>query len=246
MSDFDDDLSPDARAVLRHAKAPSAVPDEARERLRTRLSQSLGPAMAEQAQAALKPAQTHAATTAIAPAAAGLSGFAKGTMLGIAIGAAVGAGFEHARLGGEPSPAPHPEVVQDARMPAGEADAGALTEGAPVEVSAPAFPPRGAAAPPKPAAGMGPEQERTVLETARQALVRSDLASARQWLAEHRRRFPSGALSEERDSLAVRASIVAHERAQAQALLEEFSNKYPQSLFAPSLRRAVAAMSESP
>lgn len=85
------------------------------------------------------------------------------------------------------------------------------------------------------------DAERTLLETARTALVRGDGEHALAALDRHRARFPAGQLREERESLNVYALVAANRKAEARAKAAEFRRSFPRSLQGPALDALVGA-----
>ncbi len=81
----------------------------------------------------------------------------------------------------------------------------------------------------------GTNVERQLIEGARTALVRRDANSALQTLAKLRHDFPNGQLIEERDSLQVQALQQAGREDDAKASAEVFLDRYPRSVFGPSI-----------
>jgi hypothetical protein len=76
-------------------------------------------------------------------------------------------------------------------------------------------------------------QERSLLETARSALVRGDASKALESLNEHQRRFEEGRLVEERESLAIQALLRLGQTAAARTRATTFHQRWPDSLFDP-------------
>lgn len=83
-------------------------------------------------------------------------------------------------------------------------------------------------------------EERRLLESARGELTRGQPMRALDWLAQHRERFPSGRLSEERDALEIRALAAEGRSGAARALADAFRTRYPRSVLRPVVDRAVA------
>lgn len=83
------------------------------------------------------------------------------------------------------------------------------------------------------------DAERTLLETARTALLRGDPTHALAALDEHRARFPRGQLTEERESLAVYALVAAGRKDDARARAEGFRRAFPTSLQRASVEALV-------
>jgi hypothetical protein len=74
------------------------------------------------------------------------------------------------------------------------------------------------------------ERERELLELANAALQRGDLAAADRALLGHRRSFPRGMLSEERDALAIGVLLARGQTDAARARATRFVSRYPQSI----------------
>ena len=106
---------------------------------------------------------------------------------------------------------------------------GSATTVAAVSASAPAS----GAAPASAAKDGALSSERSLLDRAVLALRRGRVADARAALAEHRSRFSSGQLSEERDALEVYALRQGGETDEAQRAETEFRRRYPASTFLP-------------
>ncbi len=83
------------------------------------------------------------------------------------------------------------------------------------------------------------QAERRLIETARTALLRKTPENALQALALHRRRFATGRLQEERDSLEVQALMAAGRRQDAQHAAESFLQHHPESIFSAIVRASV-------
>lgn len=71
-------------------------------------------------------------------------------------------------------------------------------------------------------------QESRLIDGARTALSRGDVASCATFVAQHRRRFPEGALVEEREALDVRCRTVARDPSAA-AAAGSFRDRFPSS-----------------
>ncbi|WP_438044526.1 hypothetical protein [Sorangium sp. So ce128] len=133
------------------------------------------------------------------------------------------AGSEAARgAAREPSSAtaPHDELLPRARPAAPRADEAAIpSPGAPSGGAPPS------ASPPSAGAAEGAETEVQLLHRAQDALA-TDAASSLALTVEHARRFPTGALGQEREIIAIRALLAlgraAEARARAASLLERF------------------------
>ena len=85
--------------------------------------------------------------------------------------------------------------------------------------------------------------ERLVLDTARQALLRGDAPASWAAIQQHEHKFPRGALTEERDALAVRALVALGRPREAQARVDALRKRSPHSVFLPAAVAAMAAPS---
>jgi hypothetical protein len=75
--------------------------------------------------------------------------------------------------------------------------------------------------------------ERALLEPARAALARGDAIAALDAIARHEKAFPSGALTEEREALAIQTLAAAHRGDEARTRAQRFKTRWPQSVFLP-------------
>lgn len=82
-------------------------------------------------------------------------------------------------------------------------------------------------------------KEREVLDIAKAALGRSDAAASLQKLGEHARLYPHGALSEEREALAVQALVSLGRKSEAEARAQRFATSYPKSVLLPAVRASI-------
>jgi hypothetical protein len=157
----------------------------------------------------------------------------------------------------EPAPAPATTVASppptEAPAPVGERPTGAPAATAPRHaLAAPAVSTRERldrqplaaeaerATVPAPSAGVL-SAEQALLDPARAALARGDGAGALDRLALHERRFPNGALSQEREAMAIRALVLTGDRARARARAESFRSRYPSSLLWPMIAASLDA-----
>ncbi|MCA9607617.1 MAG: hypothetical protein KC619_18545 [Myxococcales bacterium] len=85
------------------------------------------------------------------------------------------------------------------------------------------------------------DAEMALLSRAQTALQRGLGQSALDALAEHRRRFPRGQLTEEREALVVQALARAGRDDEAAEAARRFEARYPSSLLRPVVRQAVGA-----
>jgi hypothetical protein len=77
--------------------------------------------------------------------------------------------------------------------------------------------------------------EQSLLDPARVALARGDGAAALTGLDLHQRRFPTGALAQEREAMAVQALMLAGDDDAARGRAARFRARYPDSLLLPAI-----------
>lgn len=80
--------------------------------------------------------------------------------------------------------------------------------------------------------------ERALLDVARTALGRGDGPNALAACDEHGRKFPRGALAEEREAIAVQALVLEHRAEEAKARAERFRKSHPRSILLPAVLAA--------
>jgi len=80
--------------------------------------------------------------------------------------------------------------------------------------------------------------ERTLLDVARTALGRGAGANALTACEDHARKFPRGALAEEREAIAVQALVLEHRAEDARGRAERFRKTYPRSILLPAVLAA--------
>jgi hypothetical protein len=80
--------------------------------------------------------------------------------------------------------------------------------------------------------------ERAALDVARTALGRGDGANALVACDDHARKFPRGALAEEREAIAVQALVLEHRPDDARARAERFRKTHPRSILLPAVLAA--------
>lgn len=255
MSDeLDDRESPLLAAAIEEERAREILPPEVHGRLRARVlacvaSGTGGGAMNDGApESPAPPDVTGPPSVPLAPA-AGLtikvwSALAIGTVIGAVAGSLATRAMLDERApapqvesprpvsaGAEPPPAPPPVDPQapSIRDP----------EPAPAEADAPPpDEPRSRPRPARPPSAADLEEERTLIELARAAHARGNDDAAMDALARHARRFPDGALTEERDGLRVIA-LAATDPARARAEAARFRRRYPASVLLPAIERAL-------
>ncbi|HEX8790219.1 MAG TPA: hypothetical protein VF765_04655 [Polyangiaceae bacterium] len=84
--------------------------------------------------------------------------------------------------------------------------------------------------------------ERALLDQARAALTSGDGAKALSIAEEHRRRFPSAQLDEEREAIAIQALVAIGRYDEARARAARFRESAPNSLFLPAIEASVASI----
>jgi hypothetical protein len=82
--------------------------------------------------------------------------------------------------------------------------------------------------------------ERVLLETARAAVARGQLATAFDALERHAREFPRGRLGEEREGLWIQALLGAGRVDEARARFLRFRRSYPRSMLLPAFEASLA------
>jgi hypothetical protein len=84
--------------------------------------------------------------------------------------------------------------------------------------------------------------ERSLIEQARTSLAHSRWVEALWSLDRHRLRFAQGTMSEERESMRVRALVMLHRHDEARMVADGFRQRYPESRFAASVEQAIQAI----
>ncbi len=211
-------LPDDLFKVLEVERARPPVPPDQLARLASRLDATLGsPA-----------APSGLGSPATSGVAAGLGGKAALLVVGLALGAVGGAGVQ--KYFGEPR-----EVIVEKRV-----EVPVRVE---VQVPAPVNPTPVPVAPmvvkPKEIGRAPIELERLLIEQATSALGRGKGEDALAACAEHARRFASGQLAEERESIAIRALMELGRKEEALARATEFRAHFPESLLIDVVNDAV-------
>lgn len=251
-------LTPELQSLLAGERDAGGPDAGVRNRVSRRLAQTLGVTLAA---AGASSAATSGAQTVLPKALVGKSLAAKLLIAALVGGVGVGGvvttvklmQYRHAAKSAPAplvAPAPSPPVVAPPAV-------------APPAVAAPAvLPPPTIAAPslaapapspptelPRPAHAAPPHHaahhadlaaERALLTDARAAVQASDATRALALLDNHARRFAHGQLAEERDALRVGALWLAGDHDAARRHADEFARRHPDSLFLPSVQRAVA------
>jgi hypothetical protein len=247
----DDRLTPELQSLLAAEREASGPDAGARERVSRRLAQTLGVTLAA---AGASAAATSGAQAALPKALVGKSLGAKLLVAALVGGVGVGGVVttvtllrHHAARSAHratiaPPVAPAPPVT-----PAPPAPPVAASPVAAPSLAAPEpSPPSEAAVPPRAEPHRAPRHgdlaaERALLTDARAAMQASDAPRALALLDDHARRFAHGQLAEERDAMRVGALWLAGDRDSARRRAEEFARRHPDSLFLPSVERAVSA-----
>jgi hypothetical protein len=84
-------------------------------------------------------------------------------------------------------------------------------------------------------------EERELLDAARRALEQEDGATALAATAEHARKYPLGALVQEREAIAVRALVLLGRMEEARTQVDRFREHFPGSLLLPALESGVGS-----
>jgi hypothetical protein len=84
--------------------------------------------------------------------------------------------------------------------------------------------------------------ERELLDRARKALARGDTPDAERALDLHARRHPTGLLLEEREALAIKVLVDVGRTDEARRRAVKFRERYPRSLFGPSVDEAIGTI----
>lgn len=91
-------------------------------------------------------------------------------------------------------------------------------------------------------AGGALASEQMLLNPARGELARGDGNGALARLELHARRFPNGALAQERDAMTIRALVLTGNRDHARARASTFRAHYPDSLLWPMIQATLATL----
>ena len=172
-----------------------------------------------------------------------LGGAGAKVLVTVAVAAAFGGGVVVGRSRvSTPIATPSVSVIQatSARPPTTVVDAGTPSIEASSLPAAPRLLNRSdSSAGPRASDGSGDlAKEQELVDTARGALARGRGAEAFAATQQHARRYPNGALSEERDALEVQAMALDGRSEEARVRAERFVIKYPQSIFRTAVQRA--------
>jgi hypothetical protein len=84
--------------------------------------------------------------------------------------------------------------------------------------------------------------ERSLLDAARTALARGNGPDALAAVARHEERYPSGALAEEREAMAIQALLLVKRFDDGRARGARFHRRYPRSVLMPAIDAALASI----
>lgn len=93
-------------------------------------------------------------------------------------------------------------------------------------------------------AATGSSEERQLIDAARVALLKRDVAAAQRAIDSHRTAFPRGQLLEERLTLEVQVLMLQGKSAEAADAARRFLQRYPGSVFGPVVEAALEAAPE--
>lgn len=235
-------LDEDMRALVRRAATIETAPDGARARVLSRVEGLAGTAGGPDERSASNVTRSPIAGRAAALAAA------------FALGGALGA-FVMYRVMRAPVAVEMPQVRSIEReVPKDPAEVAPtqVTTASPGPVGPPmvasahrldpvregTVPAAAIASSPRPSSAVAPDpaaDERVLLDRARGAVEREDGAEALAVTEEHARKFPRGALVQEREAIAVRALILLGRRDEARTRIDRFRERFPDSLLLPAL-----------
>lgn len=243
------EMGPLLRALARH----ETVSGEPLDRLRARLAASLPDVGLDAPDAPDAPAQAPTAPTTSPAGPIGSGVATSGKLLfavyGLAIGAVLGGLAVHAYEGrtnvvSVPMSVPTTTVEVSSVPPRDPAPRALVTTTAPsASVARPH--PSASSSPssaPKAPSGSTLNAERLVVDVARSAYARGDRDEALRALARHAATYPDGALSEEREALAIRILVDAGRAPEARARGQKFRMRYPKSLMLPAVEAALESI----
>jgi hypothetical protein len=255
----------DPMALLHRASSQEAVPAETRARVWAGVSRALLSSVAEVSAASSPAASAEGAKNGasladgspavLASAGQGLrpwlSKFLHWSAPALVIGAAAGATARHALI---PAELPVLGAASGVAEPKALPSPAPESAGAKTEVPAPAAADNAQAPPivaPSGESSVNPKRvsgahelarERALLDQARARIAAGEPARALDFVERHERRHAQGALSEEREALAVNALVSIGRYRDAAQRGEAFRVRYPQSLLMPSVDAALAAI----
>lgn len=238
MSDIGTDPLPeDVASLLADAKTLTGPSDAVRARMRDKLVAALPP--------------PGGGGGGAATGSSGAGGFSLPRVPAWVAAATFAAGLAAGALVRPSAPPPLPEVAKTTDVahttpsaPAGQVVPTVLPSDLPLvaAVSATAPPPGPASAAPAPSAhaarGSDLAAERALLDMARTALAKGDNAGAYGAAEDHEKRFPRGALAEEREAIAVRALAEGGKKDAARSRAERFKKTHPESILLPAVLAA--------
>jgi hypothetical protein len=222
-------LSPDLLALLGAEKGAVFAPAEAKARVLSRLGSVTGPALPRT-----------------------LSPPSLSTLLAFAVGVGVGGAAMHWGTGtpASPSSVEPPQVVHTDRpevlAPPGPPWHTVAEPARPTASVAPAPEDRARPIAEAPTASVAPTDqlaaERSLLDAAREALARGNGSDALGAVAKHEERYPSGALAEEREAMAIQALLLVKRFDDGRARGARFHKRFPRSVLMPAVDAALASI----
>lgn len=237
-------LEPELRTLIAAERASPGMPAEVQTRLLQRLRLNLpggggegGGGESSPSPAAVRPSRRLPWSQA---AVLGAGTYALGLVTGAML---------HARLSQPTMPAPAARAAPERPptvLPALPPPAPSISSKRP-EAAAPSV---GSAAalraepPPRPESGRDADlaAESALIERARAALLREQIAATLEALQQHQRRFPAGRLAEEREGLWIQALVSSGQSAAARTRAEKFRRLYPDSLLLPMVDAALRSL----
>jgi len=233
--------------ALRSLGTGSEPPADAKQRVYGALLASLDGAAAAATIASATPKASATLAPAIAPALTGITG-SKLLLIGAGIwliGGATGAALygslqrEQVRIVYVDRPVAGPPVPA---APPAQAPS-ALPSSSPVSRRASINAARNATSAPTSTLGTQSElaRERALLDLARANAAHGEPALVLEQIEKHRREFPQGRLTEEREALAIRALLALGRGDEARARADAFRTTYPNSFLTPAIDSALSA-----
>jgi len=216
--------------LLEHGRTIRPAPDLVRARALARARATIAAAEAAPTDATRSPPARRYHLRFAFAAALALAAGAAGAAVGL-----VSQAFHPPEL----APVASPRAAAPVRGPAIDlATAGGPTPEPPATVA----PSAAIAKRPRPARTLTPREsyaaELDLLQRAHAAYVGRSFSNALAIVAEHRRRFPSGRLAEEREALRVRSLAASGRTEEARRVVETFAGQFPHSVLLPRLQQA--------
>jgi len=235
----DADLEAEARALLGAVRDPAPASEEVRSRARARLLSAMPLVTPVPRPPPEAPSLPRGLLAARVPAWSLLASFVVGGAVGVGVTTRRSEPAAHGTTGSAAVSIPLPPAFSTESPAEPPRTAPVVSQTPPASstsVASPAPPaPRGSGGGASLSGDAALEAERALLDVARTAVGRSDGASALRAAEEHARKFPRGALAEEREAMIVQALRLLHRDDEARARLDRFRSRYPTSLLRPAL-----------